>query len=286
MLRSICNDSLHCSGVKIYLKAYTVKMANKQNNRRIELKGAYNFRDVGGYSTINGKTTDWRKLFRSDNLAKLTKSDLRKIEKLDIQLVVDLRSEEERTSGPNRLPMGNGIRIRNIEIADNYKRHKELKREIFYGKLGKIDLEKELLNKYRLAITDYRYELGAFFELLLNPSNYPAIVLCSAGKDRTGVVIALTLMALGVSKKTIMEDYMLSRVYLAPMITRMITKVRLLSFFRADILQLKKVYDTRVEYLNATFNAIDQKFGSAESCLDFLGMDNDKRKILRKILCS
>lgn len=261
-------------------------MTDNLYNRRIELKGAYNFRDVGGYSTINGKTTNWRKLFRSDNLSKLTKSDLRKIEKLNIQLIIDLRSKEERMSKPNRLPVDNGIKIKNIEIADNNKGHNELKREIFNGKLGRIDLEKDLLNSYRNAITDYRYELCVFFDLLLNPSNYPAIVLCNAGKDRTGVVIALTLMALGVSKKDIMKDYMLSKVYLDPMITRMIIKVRLLSFFRADIFQLKKLLDTRNEYLNATFSAIDQKFGSAKSYLDFLGMDNDKCKILKRILCS
>jgi hypothetical protein len=70
------------------------------------------------------------------------------------------------------------------------------------------------------------------------------------------------------------------------MITRLITRVRLLSFYRADILQLKNLLDTRVEYLNATFNAIDQEFGSIKLYLDFLGMDNDKRKILSKILCS
>jgi protein-tyrosine phosphatase len=263
-----------------------LKTSDKHNNRRIELKGAYNFRDLGGYTTINGKTTNWRKLFRSDNLARLKKSDLRQIEKLNIQLVIDLRSKEERASKPNRLPMDNGIRINNIEIADNTKNHNELKREIFHGKLGKIDLEKELLNSYRHAITDCCHELSMFFELLLNPSNYPALVLCNAGKDRTGVAIALTLMALGVSKKTVMKDYMLSKVYLEPMITRLITRVRLLSFYRADILQLKNLLDTRVEYLNATINAIDQEFGSIKSYLDFLGMDNDKRKILSKILCS
>lgn len=262
-----------------------MKTTYSGNNRRIELNGAYNFRDVGGYSTKEGKKTNWGKLFRSDNLAKLTSGDLKRIEKLNIQLIIDLRSKEERESKPNRLPMSNGIKIKNIEIADSNKGHNDLRKEIFYGKLGERDLAEELLNAYRLSIKDYRYELSKFFELILNPANYPALVLCNAGKDRTGVVIALSLIALGVSKKTVMKDYMLSKVYLAPMIARMTTKVRLLSLFRADIFQLKKLLDTRVEYLNETFNAIDQKFGSTESFLNSLGMNNDKRKMLRKILC-
>lgn len=257
-----------------------------KNTRRINLKGAYNFRDLGGYFTSEGRKTNWGKLFRSDNLAKITKDDLKNIEKLNIQLMIDLRSKGERISKPNRLPMSNGIKIKNIEIADSYQSHNELKRKIFFGKLGGLDLEEELLNAYRLAITDYQYELSKFFELLLNPKNYPALVLCNSGKDRTGVVIALTLMAIGVSKKAVMKDYMLSKVCLEPMIKRMTTKVRLLSLFRADITQLKKLLDTRAKYLNATFNAIDRKFGSTESFFDFLGIGHDKRKKLIKNLCS
>lgn len=263
-----------------------MKMVKTQNIRRINLEGAYNFRDLGGYFTSEGKKTNWGKLFRSDNLSKITKADLEKIEKLNIHLMIDLRSNEERESKPNRLPMSNGIKIENIEIADNNLSHNELKRKIFFGKLETLDLEEELLNAYRLAITDYQYELSKFFELLLDPKNYPALVLCNAGKDRTGVVIALTLMAIGVSKKTVMKDYMLSKVYLEPMIKRMTTKIRLLSLFRADTSQLRKLLDTRAEYLNATFNTIDQKFGSTGAFFNFLGIDYDKRKKLRKHLCS
>lgn len=263
-----------------------MKMIKTQNIRRMNLKGVYNFRDLGGYFTSEGKKTNWGTLFRSDNLAKLTKDDLKKIEKLNINLMIDLRSNEERESKPSRLSISNGIRIENIEIADSNISHNELKRKIFFGQLEALDLEEELIKAYRLAITDYKYELRKFFELLLNPANYPALVLCNAGKDRTGVVIALTLMAIGVPKKTVMKDYMLSKVYLEPMIKRMTTKIRLLSLFRADIPQLRKLLDTRAEYLNATFNAIDQKFGSTESFFDFLGIDYDKRKKLIKFLCS
>ncbi|WP_419661056.1 putative protein tyrosine/serine phosphatase [Desulfosarcina variabilis str. Montpellier] len=186
-------------------------MMDKIDLRKIELKGAYNFRDVGGYSTKDEKKIKRGKLFRSDNLAKLTRGDLHKIEKLNLQLIIDLRSKEERISKPNRLPSKNGIKIENIEIVDNKKSHNELKREIFYGKSKERDLEKEILSSYRLAITDYRCELKKIFELLLNPANYTALVLCNSGKDRTGVVMALALMSVGVSKKNILKDYMLSQ---------------------------------------------------------------------------
>ncbi len=253
--------------------------------RKIELKGAYNFRDLGGYCTYEGKKTKWGKFFRSDNLAKLSRGDLKRLAKLNLQLIVDLRSKEERVSKPNRLPMRNGIKIENIEISDNHKGYNDLKRELFYGKAGEIDLEEMIFSAYRRAITDYRDELEYFFKLILNPSNYPILVLCNAGKDRTGVVVALVLLALGVSKQTIMEDYMLSKVYLDPMIKRMATKARFLSLFRADIFQLKQLLDTRVDYIKTTLKAIEQKFDSTESFFDSLGMDGDKRKLLRNLLC-
>lgn len=260
-------------------------MTRIPDNRIIELEGAYNFRDIGGYTTSEGRQTCWRRLFRSDNLAKLTKDDLQRIDRLNLQLIVDLRSEQERDSRPNRLPPGNGIKTRHIEIADITKSHNDLQKEIFYGKLGRLDLEKELLKSYRRGIVTFRSELRMFFELLLNPANYPALVLCNAGKDRTGVVIALTLLALGVPRKTVMQDYMLSKVRLKPAISRMITKVRWLSLFRADIGQLKNLLDTRAEYLNATFGAIDGMFGSTEAFFDDVGMDQDRRKRLETILC-
>lgn len=99
------------------------------------------------------------------------------------------------------------------------------------------------------------------------------------------MAIALVLMALGVYRKTVMEDYMLSKAFLEPMVQRMTIRVRLLSLFRADISQLKTMLNTRIDYLNTTFDTIEKKFGSTESFLDSLGMDGDRRKSLRNILC-
>lgn len=261
-------------------------METKINTRKIELDGAYNFRDLGGYLAADSKTIRWRKLYRSDNLAKLTKQDHERLEHLDLKLIIDLRSKEEWVSKPNRLPNGNGIIIKNIEIYDINKSHNDLKNEILQGQLGDTDLKEDLLKIYSHAVSDYQKELRFFFKLLLDPVNYPVLILCNAGKDRTGVASALVLMALGVSQDIIMTDYMLSKVYLKPMIKRLIARVRLLSFFRADIGQLEKLLDTRTEYLSATFRAIDREFGSTESFLDSLGMDYQNRKLLRQILCS
>ena len=254
--------------------------------RRIQLKGAYNCRDIGGYPTSQGETTVWRKLFRSDDLAKLTNDDLEQINKMNIQLLIDLRSEEERAARPNRLPKGHGARIVNINIYASTKSHNTRKREIFNGNLGQKDLGKELRDAYKRSILNYQHEFRHFFKLLLNAENYPALVLCNAGKDRTGVVIAIVLLALGVSRQDVIQDYMLSKIYLQPMVNRMVARIRWLSLFRADIAQLKKLLDTRIDYLEETFKAIDQNFGSLEFFLKAIGMDGEKRQLLRSLLCA
>lgn len=261
------------------------KIISPVNHRRIQLQGAYNFRDLGGYSTTFKEKTIWGKLFRSDNLAKLTVSDLNKIEKLNIRLVIDLRSKEERTLKPNKLPSNNGIKTANIAIADTNIKISALKKAIFYGKLSDLDLEDVVLFLYKRAISDYQNELKQVFSLLSDPDHYPVLILCNSGKDRTGVVIALVLLALDVPRKTIIEDYMLSKICLQPMIRKLTWTVRMLSLFRADINQLRKLLETRVEYLNATFAAIDSNFGSDKAFFDYLGLKDLNRKLLKKHLC-
>lgn len=261
-------------------------MVANLDNRRIKLKGAYNFRDLGGYSTSDGKRLSWGKFFRSDNLARLTKDDLNRLKKLNIKLIIDLRTKEERLAEPSRLTGLNGINVKNLEISGGDRGYREIKRKIFYGKLDGIDLEKELLNAYRRVVTGYKQELKSFFNSLLEPSAYPMLVHCNAGKDRTGVIVALALSALDVSRETIMNDYMLSKTYLQPMLTKMVLKLRLFSFFRADIVQFKKIFDTRADFLNTTFTAIEHNFGSTKSFLESLGIDQEKCKYLKSILCS
>lgn len=261
------------------------KIISPANYRRVQLQGAYNFRDLGGHSTAFSETTLWGKLFRSDHLAKLTIADLKKIEKLNLKLVIDLRSKEERTSKPNRLPNTNGIKIANIAISDPNIKLSDLKRNIFYGTLGDVDLGDVVLSLYEHAISDYQNELRQVFKLLLNPDHYPVLILCNSGKDRTGVVIALVLLALDVPREIILEDYMLSKIYLQPMIKKLTWAVRMLSLFRADINQLNKLLETRIEYLKAAFATIDSNFKSDKAFFESLGLKDVNRKQLKQYLC-
>jgi len=92
---------------------------NQMINRHIKLKGAHNFRDIGGYMLANGQRIKTGMIFRSDRLSKLTKSDLKRFEALNIKLIIDLRDEQERCTDPSRLPKNKTPDIHVLSLHNN-----------------------------------------------------------------------------------------------------------------------------------------------------------------------
>ena len=78
--------------------------ALEQQKRHLIFSGVKNFRDLGGYQTLDGKTVRWEKLYRSDDLHKLTNSDLKHLAALDLDRIIDFRAEYEKEVRPDRLP--------------------------------------------------------------------------------------------------------------------------------------------------------------------------------------
>ena len=159
--------------------------------RVIALEGGSNFRDLGGYRTTDGRSTRWRLMFRSGALGGLTDGDLAVLDRLGVTALLDLRCREEREIAPGRWTTP---RRHVIEYPTE---------EIFGRALGSE------------AMTLY-----ATFPRLLSPHvgwvcdrlrrGEPTLVHCSGGQDRTGVVSAVVLAALGVAREDIVADYLMS----------------------------------------------------------------------------
>jgi protein-tyrosine phosphatase len=167
--------------------------------RRIELGGTLNLRDLGGYPAAGGGFVRWRTLLRSDALHKLDSVGLAALSELGLRTVVDLRTKLEAETAPSAL---DGLQVRLAHIS------------ILSGDMQSLPLELESI--YRYMITECGDAIGAAIKELCAADALPALVHCSAGKDRTGVVIALALAALGVPDQVIAADYALSSVYLDP----------------------------------------------------------------------
>lgn len=171
--------------------------------RHVDFAGAQNFRDLGGYSSAGGKAVRWCQVFRSDALV-LEDTDFHAFERLGIRTVYDLRSERECQEAPDRLP----------ELAHTVV-HVPLVTEDSAPPLDAVlaDGEAFLAQVYLHMLERSAPTIGLIIAGLADNARLPAVFHCAAGKDRTGLVAAILLAALGVSEEDILEDYELTANY-------------------------------------------------------------------------
>ncbi len=167
------------------------------DGRRLELDGLFNLRDLGGYPAAGGASVRWRTLLRSDALHRLDSTGGAVLAGLGLRTVLDLRTDMEAEIAPSAID-GLGARVTHISILT--------------GDLQALPLELDAI--YRYMIDQCGHTIAEAIKVLSAPDSFPALVHCSAGKDRTGIVIALILAVLGVPDEVIAADYGLSASYL------------------------------------------------------------------------
>jgi protein-tyrosine phosphatase len=162
------------------------------DERHVPLTGTFNMRDVGGYPAASGRTTRWRTLLRSDTLhrADATGAVLRGY---GLRTVIDLRTDLEAEFAPSP-SCGPGTRTVRISLIGDDLR----------------EMPQRLDTIYQYMIERRGPVLAEIIGELCAAGAVPALVHCSAGKDRTGVVIGLVLAVLGVPDEVIATDYSLS----------------------------------------------------------------------------
>jgi protein-tyrosine phosphatase len=174
-------------------------------DRVLRLQGASNFRDLGGYPGHGGRPVRWRRVFRSDHLASLTESDHETLATLELAKALDFRGIGERAATPFRLP---GVEHHWLPIEPTVAlRTQEM---IARGEAVTSTVMARLMRDlYRGFVNDQAARYAEFFDHLLDADG-PLVFHCTAGKDRTGFAAALLLLALGVPRDLVMQDYLLS----------------------------------------------------------------------------
>ncbi|MCH2173435.1 tyrosine-protein phosphatase [Myxococcota bacterium] len=255
--------------------------------RHVDLEGAANFRDLGGYATVDGREVKWGMFYRSDNLHGLTDGDLRRIGDLGIRLVCDFRSPEEKAKEPDRLPETDPPQVAELEIWDPAMSGQDLRGRIESGDLEGLDLREVMIQANRSFVTKFTPLYAEMFEWIRRPENLPAVVHCTAGKDRAGFASALILRVLGVPLETVYEDFLLTNVYTADKIDRMVWLARAATFFRMEEDQLRAVMGVERSYLEAAFEEIDKQYGSFDTYRrEMLGIDDVQLAAFRKMALS
>lgn len=237
------------------------------SERHLPMTGGYNFRDIGGFKTKDGRYVKWGKVFRSDDLHKLTNQDLAYLSSIPLISIVDFRSVAERDSAPDINP---------ASVVENYSfsiNPGNLSSTNDIVKLSEDSLKNIMADINRMLVSDSLSidQYRKFFALLQNNENIPLMFHCSAGKDRTGMGAALFLSALNVEENIIFEDYVSSNKYLGDKYAGIVKAYP----------QMKPVMGVDPEYLKAGFDEIKTRYGSIESYLvNTLDVDIDKMKSL------
>lgn len=251
-----------------------------------QFDGLYNFRDLGGLQTEDGRTMKSGVLFRSDELSRLTSSDLEKLQKLDLQLICDLRTPNERKSKPDRIPQNQGIRIVHVPINHGSQDFSRLQFFKFLaGKSSGLDFEKLIKDFYQKMAFERTGQINEIITLLADNRNWPALIHCTGGKDRTGYISALIQLLVGVPYQKVLDDYLFSNDLIQPRMKKIERYIRWMSLFQVSPERIKPLLEVRREYLDEIHTDILKKYGSIEEYLgQACGIDQSALRNLKELL--
>ena len=238
---------------------------------KLPLENAYNIRELGGYTALNNKNTEYHRFLRADDTSKLSDSDVNFLIDYGVRTVIDLRSDKEANDEPDRL----------VDISEiNYVRIPYLGKDLTDVRtLDKSELSKGLAAMY-IGILESKELTKEIFESIAK-SNGCVMFHCTAGKDRTGVLAMLLLALAGVSKEDCVKDYEKTYKYLTekPGYLMMVEQAKK---YNMDHMLYSKPEDIAacIDYLYSTY-------GTAKNYLLSCGVTEvDIDRIINKILSS
>jgi protein-tyrosine phosphatase len=182
-------------------------------NRLLNFEGIANFRDLGGYTTADGRQVKWGVLYRTATLAHSSNADLHGVEQLGLNTLIDFRSAAEKEAEPNRLPEAAAFAVVEIPTLDDGNKAMvgEIMARIESGNFDGFDPDALMLDANRQFATTFTPQFREFVHTVLEADGEPVAWNCSAGKDRTGFAAAILLRILGVPQELVMQDYMASK---------------------------------------------------------------------------
>lgn len=251
------------------------------SERVLPLDGANNFRDCGGYKTTDGRTVKWGLLYRSDHLNRLSDDDIEYVKSLKLKSIVDYRNAKEYDKQPNRhisdeiityhfVPNASSAELAAKASNDSEKISHLI--ELAQSDNGSIAIDGSgtiMQQQFRDFIRE-EASLDAYkqlINLIAHPKCLPMNQHCRGGKDRTGFGVAIILMLLGVNKESIYQDFMITGE-----LRKERNKKRMAQYQKEtdnpQVLDfLLSMMETRVSYLQAAFDEIDEQYGNFDNYL-------------------
>lgn len=234
----------------------------------LNLEGAFNVRDLGGYVNKNGIELKRQMFLRSDGLQNLTECDCRFLKEYGVRLVIDLRTDMELEREPSKMRDYEEVEYINIPLIDNVQSN-GLKgllpnslQELY---IGLLDNSKDLIKEILGSMVEHKDEC-----VLFN---------CTAGKDRTGVIAMLLLNLAEVSDEVIIEDYRVTEGNMKSVFHKQKEEMKALGFEVPEFL-LK----SEKEYMEETLEYFKEKYGSSKRYMSEIGLSHEEIEILENKL--
>jgi protein-tyrosine phosphatase len=234
--------------------------------RHLNLAGASNFRDLGGYPAKDGRMVRWRQIFRSNHLGHVTETDIGILRSLGVKSAFDFRGVEERTEAICAVAE---ITVHSLPIEPSVTAAL-LSRLASGAPVSPADALEVMHDSYRSYVRQNTGCYRALFTHLLE-DRAPLVIHCTAGKDRTGFACALILHALGAPAEVIAEDYLLTNSFYRRPTTS--------SDLPDDVRQVLGSVET--SFLAAAFDTISADYGGLENYFsEGLGLGAQERATL------
>lgn len=219
------------------------------------LPSRFNLRDLGGTPVGDGLIVAPGRLYRGASMHRLEADHLEAVAPLAIRTAIDLRSSEEVQSGTFT---GSAAPVRHLpifEVGPNFSEPVE-------------DVARTLADAYLWMLSEGAGSIRSAIEVFGDPRNLPAVVYCAAGKDRTGVVIAIALRLLGAEREVVAADYALSDEPAAAL-----RAWHLDNGASPDQLAAAGVFRAPAEAMDLFLDSLDAEFGSLDGYLEAIGLD-------------
>ena len=250
-----------------------------------------NFRDLGGYRTVDGREIARGNLFRSGSLGKASETDVARLVGLGLKTNIDLRSTAEVERSPDAVI--EGCRNVAIDIQNMQINVTDVSEAIFSGELERLGVQRMITGTAAL-VRDLRESYTELVRVVKDPSNRPVVFHCSGGKDRAGMAAAILLLALGVDEETVTADYLMSNIHRAKFNRAAREAVREVVAERTgvdpaivDLEPFDAMVEVRAEYIAAALDAMRSDYGSIDNYLrDALGLTDEARARLQEELLS
>ena len=234
-----------------------------------------NFRDFGDYATAAGRRVRPGALYRSGHHARVSDGDLERLAAFDIGVVVDLRRPIERAKQPSKRPVGfaGQVLVSDLDAVGEAPHITFLKSADLTPDSGR----RFMTGLYgEMAYAPSHVEVFTAYFRALADSDRPVLIHCAAGKDRTGLLAALTHHLLGVGADDMMEDYLLTNtaVELEARAPQMAIQLEKMTGRQASQDAVVAFMGVEAAYLHAAIRSLEDRSGSIDAYLEtVLGVD-------------